>query len=225
MTQRRNRRSGVEDRWTKTVRDEQGNAKTVPSARQGKGMRWLARYVDDEGRERSKAFARKVNAQTWLDNEVTAKFATGTYVLPEAGKATVAAVHASWSASQSHISRKTAATRRSAWDSRVSPQWADVPVVDVKTAAVRAWVSKMAAEAVGTPTIENAFGLLRQILGAAVEDRRIPQNPCDGVRLPKRSHTDRGYLSHGQVAALASPSRPSSVRGRPVSLLHRPTVG
>ncbi len=54
-------------------------------------------------------------------------------------------------------------------------------VVDVKTAAIRAWVAKMVADEVGVPTIENAFGLLRQVLGAAVEDSRIPRNPCDGV--------------------------------------------
>ena len=29
-------------------------------------------------------------------------------------------------------------------------------------------------------------------------------NPCEGVKLPKRKHADRGYLSHGQVAALAA---------------------
>ena len=61
----------------------------------------------------------------------------------------------------------------------------------------------MAADGVGALTIENAFGLLRQVLGAAVEDSRIPRNPCDGVPLPKRHHADRGYLSHAQVAALA----------------------
>ena len=76
-------------------------------------------------------------------------------------------------------------------------------MVDVKTAGVRAWVAKMVADEVGAPTIENAFGLLRQVLGAAVEDCRIPRNPCDGVKLPKRQHADRGYLSHNQVAALA----------------------
>ena len=62
----------------------------------------------------------------------------------------------------------------------------------------------MVAEGVGVPTIENAFGLLRQILGAAVDDSRIPRNPCDGVKLPKRKHADRGYLSHVQLPALAS---------------------
>lgn len=42
---RRNRRAGVEDRWTKTVRDVHGNTQKVPSARHGHGLRWLARYV------------------------------------------------------------------------------------------------------------------------------------------------------------------------------------
>jgi integrase len=201
---KRNRRAGVEDRWTKTVRDEEGNAQTVRSANHGRGMRWRARFVDDQGREHSKAFARKADAQRWLDTEVTAPLITGRYVAPKAGLITVDALYDSWSAAQGHISPKTAATRRSAWSSRVEPQWGDVAIIDVKTAAIRAWVATMAAEGAGAPTIENAFGLLRQILGAAVEDSRIPRNPCDRVKLPKRGHADRGYLSHTQVLALAN---------------------
>jgi integrase len=200
---KRNRRAGVEDRWTKTVRDEHGNTQTVPSANHGNGKRWRARYVDDNGREREKSFTRRADAQRWLDNEITAKLATGTYVAPEAGRVTVGAVYKSWSASQGHISAKTAATRRSAWHSRVEPQWSHVTVVDVKTSAITAWVAAMVADEVGAATIENAFGLLRQIMGGALEDNRIAHNPCDGVRLPKRQHADRGYLTHGQVTALA----------------------
>jgi integrase len=175
----------------------------VPSATHGKKTRWRARYVDDGGLEHTMAFARKTDAQKWLDTEITAKFATGTYVAPAAGRVTVADVYGSWSAAQAHISAKTAASRRSTWSSRVQPQWADISVIDVRTPAIRAWVAAMVADGVGTPTIENSFGLLRQVLGAAVEDSRIPRNPCDGVRLPKRKHADRGYLSHAQVAELA----------------------
>ena len=32
-------------------------------------------------------------------------------------------------------------------------------MVDVKASAIKAWVAKMAADEVGAPTIENAFGL------------------------------------------------------------------
>ncbi len=164
----------VQDDWTKTVRDPDGTTPTVPSARNGRGIRWRARYVDDTGREHTKAFARKVDAQAWLDNEIIPKLAACTYVAPKAGRVTVAAIYASWAASQGHIAPKTAATRRSTWNTRAEPHWGDVAVVDVKTSAVRAWVSKMAGDEVGAPTIENAFGLLRQILGAAVEDSRVP---------------------------------------------------
>jgi integrase len=200
---KRNRRSGVEDRWYKTVRDEHGNKQKVPGSEHARGMRWRARYVDDEGRQRSKMFDRKGDAQTWLDSEITPKLATGSYVSPEAGRVTVADVYAAWSAAQGHISAKTKTTRRNVWNSRVQPRWGALTVADVKTSAVKSWVAAMVSDGAGVPTIENAFGVLRQVMGAALEDNGIARNPCDGVKLPKRKHADRGYLSHAQVAALA----------------------
>lgn len=204
ITQKRNRRSGVEDRWMKAVRDADGNLRTVRSANYGKGKRWRARFVDDEGREHAKGFDRKSDAQRWLDAEVTTKLVSGAYIEPSAGRVTVAAIYQSWSMAQSHVSAKTAASRRSVWNSRVESQWGDTLVADVRSSAIRSWVASMVAEGAGTPIIESAFGVLRQVLGAAVEDSRIARNPCDGVKLPKRKHADRGYLSHEQVAALAS---------------------
>ena len=129
---------------------------------------------------------------------------TGTYIEPSAGRVTVSTVYQTWFAAQSHISAKTAASRRSVWNSRVEPHWGDMLVADVRSSAVRGWVAAMVAEGTGTPISENAFGVLRRVLGAAGEDNRIARNPCDGVKLPKRKHADRGYLSHEQVAALAS---------------------
>jgi integrase len=204
MAAQRNRRSGVEDRWTRKLRQPDGTTKTIPSSNHGKGSRWRARYVDDNGREHARGFTRKVDAQEWLNTEVTAKFATGSYVAPAAGRVTIATVYEAWSASQGHVSPKTVASRRSSWGSRVEPQWGAVLVADVRTAAVRAWIAKMVGEGAGVPTIENAFGLLRQVLGAAVEDGRLARNPCEGVRLPKRKHADRGYLTHSQVGQLAA---------------------
>jgi hypothetical protein len=106
---KRNRRAGVEDRWTRTVHNKQGNTQKVPSARHGKGLRWMARYVDDHSHEQTKSFDRKADGQKWLA-DVTAKLATGTYVAPRAGLVTVGEMHASWSASQGHISPATPAT-------------------------------------------------------------------------------------------------------------------
>jgi hypothetical protein len=69
---KRNRRAAVEDLWMKTVRDENGNRTTVPSASHGKGSRWRARYVDGEGREHAKQFKIKAHAQRWLDQQTSA---------------------------------------------------------------------------------------------------------------------------------------------------------
>lgn len=70
---RRNRRSGVEDRWAKTVRDAGGTTRSVPSAAYSSGLRWRARYVGPDGKEYSKRFGRKVDAQQWLDRETPAR--------------------------------------------------------------------------------------------------------------------------------------------------------
>lgn len=171
---KRNGLALVADRWTKTVRDGEGNTKRVPSAEHGRGLRWRARYIDDHGKEHSKAFGRKADAQTWLDNEITPALANGTYVAPQAGRVTVAVVYASWSASQGHISAKTAATRRSTWGSRVEPHWGDVALVDVKTSAVRAWVAKMAAEEVGAATIGTPSACCVRCWGRPSRTRASP---------------------------------------------------
>lgn len=88
MPQRRSRRAAVEDLWTKTVRDADGNTQAVPSARAGRGMRWRARYVGERGREHTQAFTRKVAAQLWLDKQ-TAAIVSGTHVAPRDAQLTV----------------------------------------------------------------------------------------------------------------------------------------
>jgi site-specific recombinase XerC len=167
-------------------------------------MRWRARYLDDDGRRRAKGFAPQLGRTEVARLRNHGEIRNGNCIEPSAGRVTVATVYQSWFPTQAHISAKTASSRRSAWNSRVEPKWGDTLIADVRPAAIRAWGAAMVDDGAGTPTIENAFGVLRQPLGAAVEDSRVPRNPCDGVRHPKRKHSDRGYVSHEQVAALAS---------------------
>ena len=203
MSQTRNRRAGVEDRWTKTVRLLDGTTETVPSASHGKGKRWRARYVDSGGREIAKGFGRKVDAQKWLDS-VTSTIVTGTYVAPGAGNVTVGAMREQWLGTFGHLKATTKAARESAWVTHVRDVWDAKQVCEVQTSAVRAWVNSLAAQGTSAATIETALGVLRMILGLAVEDRRIARNPCDGVKAPPREHSRRAYLTHQQVDELAA---------------------
>jgi integrase len=196
-------RGGVEDRWIKKVRQPDGSYAEAPSKSHGVTSRWKARYVDGEGVERCRFFPVKREAEDWLRARLS-EVVTGSHTDPKKGRITVADVHVAWEQSQGHIAKKTAQTRRTAWTCHVEPRWSRVSIADVKTSAIRSWVAKMSKENIGVPTIENAFHVLRGIMTAAVEDKRLASNPCDGVKLPPRKHADRGYLTHSQVLALST---------------------
>lgn len=175
--QRRNRRAGVEDLWTR------GDGS--PSARHGQGLRWRARWVDPSGREKTKAFRRKVDAQRHVDS-VTTALTTSTYVDPDAGRQTVGA------AVQRYMDGftgkpKTVASYKSVVNSRILPRWKDVPLDAVLTSDVSAWLADMqqGEEAVSSARARHAGLLLRQALDRAVDDRLLAVNPAARVKLPK----------------------------------------
>lgn len=200
MTQQRNRRAGVEDRWHLSKRDNAGNL--VHSAKHGTGKRWRARYVDTDGQEREKLFGRKVDAQQWLD-DITSTIVSGTYVAPGAGQVTVGQMHTQWVGTFGHLKDTTKATRETNWNAHVKDRWESTRISEIQTSTVRSWVQDMRDDGSKAATIENALGVLRMILELAVEDRRLPRNPCQGVKAPRREHSARAYLTHEQVEILA----------------------
>lgn len=105
---KRNSRAGVEDRWTKTVREPDGTAKTVPSAAYGKGSRWRARYVDENGQEHAKGFGRKADAQNWIDRQVSDRV-TGTWTDPALSGITFGAMAERWLSTKATRAPKTVA--------------------------------------------------------------------------------------------------------------------
>ena len=205
----RNRREGVTDAWH--------TASGERSAKYGRGKRWLVRWVD-EGQEYQKSFDRKVDATAFLGELTTAR-STGRFVHERAGRVTVSDLWELWRNQTGHLSAKTRQSQETAWNAHVKPRWAGVAVGDIRVTAVRAWVSEMASEteghpAVGVPTIERAVGVLRALCEVAVDDKRIAANPAVNVKLPKREHAERAYLTVGQVQELAEAVsyRPEVVR-------------
>ncbi|UZF54504.1 site-specific integrase [Gordonia polyisoprenivorans] len=180
MTQRRNRRSGVEDRWTKLVRDHDGNEARVHSAAHGKGKRWRARYVDDAGQEHAKGFTRKVDAQAWLD-EVTAAQVTGSYVDPKRGAITFTAFYEQWSKRQVWVTGTMAAMDLAA----KSVTFGHTPLVDLRPSHVESWVKAMQDKELEPSTIRTRFNNVRSVLRAAERDRLLPRDPAQNVKLPR----------------------------------------
>lgn len=134
MQQRRNRRAGVEDRWTK--------ADGLPSTRNGIGMRWRARYVDAVGREHNKMFGRKVEAQAWLNQQVSDQV-TGTWTDPQLSVITFGVMAERWFKTKATRAPKTVAGYRSLLDTVILPRWGDVALGDIGFEDMQEWTTSL----------------------------------------------------------------------------------
>lgn len=182
MTTRRNRRAGVEDLWSKTIRHEDGTAEKVPSKLYGKGKRWRARYVDDTGNEHTKRFARKVDAQAWLDNQVSA-MVQGTHVAPRDAQRTVGEWCDEWIQGYA-VHRDSTVRQAKVHIAQITAEFGDVQLSAVRTSAVKAWTAKLKGRGHEPSYIYALHGRLSQILGDAVLDGILARNPCSKRTTP-----------------------------------------
>lgn len=193
MTQRRNRRAGVEDLWRKSD--------GTPSARNGRGKRWRARWVDDQGRERTESFTRKIDAQRHIE-AISANLHRGEYVDPRSGAQTFGTLAQRFVTGRT-VKQKTASGERSLLDSRILPRWEKVQLAHIVESEIRTWLADMQKE-VSSSRARQAFILYRQILDLAVADRALSKNPAAGVKAPRaKTSRDAVFLTVDQVHAVA----------------------
>lgn len=149
--------------------------------------KWRARYRDEAGKEHARHFERKIEAQRWLD-EVTASVVTGTYVDPRAGKMTFATWWKEWSERQVW----TDGTREAAQQAADSVTFATVALKALRQSHLQSWIKAMSQPAptrsagLAASTIRTRYNYVHMALRAAVLDRRIPSNPAEGIRLPRK---------------------------------------
>jgi integrase len=207
---RRNRRAGIEDLWTKTIRNADGTTDRVPSKLHGKGSRWRARYVDTQGREHSKAFGRKTDAQSWIDTE-TAGHVTGTWTEPKLSAVTFGAIAERWFKTKATRAPKTVAGYRSLLDTVVLPQWKDVALRDVTYEDLQQWVTglsvngstKKVGKGLSASRVIQAHQVVSQVLKYAVRAKHLPASPAESIELPRKPEIEKRYLTHEQLHRLA----------------------
>jgi integrase len=143
--------------------------------------RWRARYRDEAGKEHARHFTRKVDGQSWLD-QVTAAVVTGQYADPRSGRVKLQAFYDEWAAAQ-----LWAPGTRKAMDLALkSSGLAELPIGKIRAGKIEGWVKAMSAKPLAASTINTRFNNLAAVFRAAKKDRRIPVNPCEGVRLPRQ---------------------------------------
>jgi integrase len=167
--------------------------------------KWRARYRDTSGRQHARHFARKVDAQRWLD-EVTASVVTGQYVDPKAGQITFKAYAEQWRAAQVHRP-SSAAHVETQLRRHVYPTLGDRPLASILPSEIQAWVKRLSVghgeqRALAPSTVNVAHGIVSSVFKAAMRDRRIMANPCEGTRLPTVSRPKVIPLETEQVEAI-----------------------
>ena len=207
---KRNRRAGVEDRWTKTVFEDDGTSKSVPSANHGIGSRWRARYVDDQGQEHAKGFVRKVDAQRWLDQQVSDQV-TGTWTDPAMAAVAFGAIAKKWLETKAHRSAKTVAGYNSLLDTIVLPRWRDIPMRDVRYDDLQVWITGLSqngsvrfeGKGLSASRVRQTHQIVGAIFKFAVRAKYLAASPADGIEFPALPETEQRYLTHDQLHRLA----------------------
>ncbi|MGB3303737.1 MAG: tyrosine-type recombinase/integrase [Gordonia sp. (in: high G+C Gram-positive bacteria)] len=191
MTQRRNRRSGVEDRWRK----QDG----TPSKNDGIGKRWRARYVDDEGREVSKGFSRKIDAQTWLDGQTSA-LVTGTHVAPR-DQLNVEQWCDRWIESY-QVNRASTVRQARTHIKHIVAEFGEVKLTAIRPTMVKSWIAKLQRAEMKPSYVHALHSRLSQILGDAVHDGLLARNPCSRRTSPPAGDQKPYVATTEQVWAL-----------------------
>lgn len=182
---------------------------TIKSYETAAGKRYRVRYRKPDGSQTDKrGFKTKKEAELFSAS-VEVKKATGEYIDPAAGRVTVATVGAEWITTRSHLKPSSVAAYESAWRLHVKPKWGDHTVGSIRPSEVQAWVDHMSSAGDGrkakSPTIvRRAHDILAGILDSAMRDNRVPSNAARGANLPRRTSRPHVYLTHEQVAKLAT---------------------
>jgi integrase len=191
------------------------------------GRRYRVRYRKPDKQQTDKrGFKTKRDAELFLAS-VTVSKASGLYVDPSKGKATIGELGPTWLEKKSGLKPSTVKPMQLAWRVYVEPRWGRVAAVDVKASDVEAWITQLSAgkapaarlggRANGRPlsasSVLRAVGVLAGILDDAKRDGRIHTNPARGTEnLPKKTSAKaRRYLTDAEVmrlaAAIADPTR------------------
>ncbi|MGI5519337.1 tyrosine-type recombinase/integrase [Micromonospora sp. CA-259024] len=167
----------VEDRWYRTTTGSDGRAKRERTERHGTGKRYRVRYIGPDGRERSQSFPDrgKRDAEAFLVSVESDKL-RGAYVDPAAGRITFAEYAENWLRTRS-FDESTRETTEIRVRRHLLPYFGTRQVASIKPGHIREWDASMVGK-LAPSTRSVIFAHLRTILGAAVDDERIPKNPC-----------------------------------------------
>ncbi|MEV8252390.1 tyrosine-type recombinase/integrase [Rhodoglobus sp. NPDC076762] len=122
---------------------------------------------------------------------------------PTKSKVTVGEWARPWYLAHSELKPTTLFGYDQALRKHVLPRWGTTRLNDVSHSDVQSWVTSL-SDSHGGSSVKQTYLVLAGIFKFAARDGLVVRNPCEGIRLPRILKKERGYLSHEQVAKLAT---------------------
>lgn len=143
--------------------------------------RFRARYTGPDGalHNAPNTFETRMDAEAWLTDE-RRRISAGAWAPPrklsDSPKAMTLGTYAERWMARRELKPRTRAHYTSLLERQILPTFEDVPLKAITSEDVRDWYADLDRT---RPTLRShAYGLLRSILATAVEDEKIPANPC-----------------------------------------------
>lgn len=180
--------------------------------------RYRVRYRKPDGTQTDKrGFKRKIDATNWAAKQVTVAKAEGTFIDPQAGKATIGSLWPAWLASKKLKCKPSyIESLEREWHTRVEPKWGKRELASITRGEVQEWVTLLhdgitdkggeSIKPVSATVILRATGILSGIFRQAQRDRLIVSNPCDDVDKPRKRRKEHRYLTVDELIRLADES-------------------
>ena len=188
----------VEDRWYK--KDAKGN-RTIKTDRHGQGMRYKVAGIPGV-RARSFPDRQKKAADAWLAKAI-AESNKGEFIDPRDGNILLRDyVDKHWWPGRAG-DPLTLQTVSRVVRNQILPYLGGTSLRLIKPETLRAWLKEMEG-AIAAGTLVIAWGHLNNILDCAVDDERIPKNPCRAktVKAPSRPEGKARAWNRARVQAV-----------------------
>lgn len=158
---------------------------------------WRVRYKRPDGWASRSGFPTKESALHWGE-EQEAEVRARTWIAPEDREVAFGVFAEQWMES-ARLSDNTRAKYRTYLDTHILLEWGDWPLIAIfnNHLEIQGWVNRL-HDNLAEPSVSSVFALFSTILNTAVRARRIPANPCNGIRV-----TSGDYAADRQIATPA----------------------
>src|SRR4051794_18317219 len=167
-----------------------------------RGDLWRVRFRNPDGSVATDSSHPTKTAANARANAIETDQQRDVFINPDNGKISLADWVEEWLDAHD-VGASTFARYRSHLDIHILPRFGDSALNAITRMAVKRWVKDLNHRRADA-TVASILSLLSMIMGEAVEERRIPTNPCRRLRNASVHRPERPWATAAQVNDIAS---------------------